>query len=355
MNFREELAKLALPYLDDYNETDFEVFYKEAKQLFLTYEYGFFPKEPTKIEFLPLEIDKRFCAGRAPLEKIELRADFDGKEFCFPFFVSIPKADKKLPFFISMNFNGNIPNCYLPSEEICDNGYAVLSFCYNDVTSDDNDFSNGLAGVLYDGKERSDTDCGKILMWSWAASRVMDYALTRSELDPKKGIVIGHSRLGKTALLTGAIDNRFFCAVSNDSGCSGASIHRGKVGEKIHDICTNFPYWFCKNYHKYMGKDNTLPFDQHMLVAMNLSHYVYVASAIEDEWADPKAELLSCYCAGRLADKLGIANAFPYENAPKLGENFHDGKIGYHVRSGCHFLSRDDWQRVISFLNSKLK
>lgn len=332
----------------------FESFYGNAARILLDEEYGHFPKQPTSVTYKTVSRDDVFCAGKAPLEKTELTADFDGKTFTFPFYTMIPKSHEKLPFFILINFRDSVPDRYLPSEELCDNGYAVLSFCYKDVTSDDGDFTNGLSGVLFEGGERGETDCGKIAMWSWAASRILDYALTREELDGSRATVIGHSRLGKTALFTGAFDKRFFCAVSNDSGCSGAALHRGKSGENIEKICTTFQYWFCPRFAKYADRENELPFDQHMLIAMNLPHYVHVGSAEEDLWADPTSEFLSCAAAGELAEKAGFENAFVCgEDLAKTGGEYNDGLIGYHIRPGKHYFSRADWLAVMRFLKSK--
>ncbi|MBQ2859273.1 MAG: hypothetical protein IJE82_02830, partial [Alphaproteobacteria bacterium] len=133
------------------------------------------------------------------------------------------------PFFVHVNFRDLNPDRYMPTEELIDNGFAVLSIYYNDVATDDGDFTKGLAGVLYpDGKRKTDTDCGKIAMWAWAAQRALDYAETiPQKLDMKRSVVCGHSRLGKTALLAGATDERFAFSYSNDSGCSGAAIARG--------------------------------------------------------------------------------------------------------------------------------
>src|SRR5690606_24717348 len=137
------------------------------------------------------------------------------------------------------------------------------------------------------------------------------------------------SRLGKTALLAGATDERFTCVIANNSGCSGAAITRNKQGEKISDIYTNFPHWFCKNYEKYMHNEFALPFDQHFLLAAIAPRNVYVSSAVEDLWADPDSEYLSCVAASEVYEKLGIKGFIHPPRFPQVGDVFQDGKIGY--------------------------
>ena len=89
-----------------------------------------------------------------------------------------------------------------------------------------------LPFILYKDGKRKPNDAGKIAMWAWAAQRVMDYAQTLVDvLDLKNGVVCGHSRLGKTALLAAATDERFAFVYSNNSGCSGAAVTRKKQGE----------------------------------------------------------------------------------------------------------------------------
>ncbi|OQB15294.1 MAG: hypothetical protein BWY15_00665 [Firmicutes bacterium ADurb.Bin193] len=336
------------PQDKDWNERRSEII-----NILCNEEYGFLPPKPEKLSWEVVEEDNRFCAGKAPLKKVLLKADFKSGSFFFPICVCIPKAQKKYPFFVHINFRDNVPDKYMPSEEICDNGFAVLSFCYKDVTSDDNDFSNGLAGIIYNGKARKDNDSGKIAMWSWAASRVMDYAQTLTELDLTRATIVGHSRLGKTSLLTGATDERFSCAISNESGCSGAAISRGKQGETIKNICNRFPYWFCDNYKKYIDKEFDMPFDQHFLLAAIAPRKVYVASAEEDLWADPVSEFLSCVAASEVFEKMGLDGLIHNDNLPEAGEVFHKGNIGYHLRAGLHFFSREDWLHFIEFLKQK--
>ena len=314
-------------------------------------EYGFLPSRPTEVSAELESVDKRFCAGKAELQKLILTTRAEWGEFSFPVYYATPKGKTNVPCFIHVNFRDLIPDMYQPTEELIDNGFATLTFCYKDVTSDDGDFTNGLAGVVFpDGKRKSD-DCGKIGLWTWAAMAVMDYAQTLPELDGKRICVAGHSRLGKTALLTGALDERFYCAFSNDSGCSGAALSRENDGETIEKIVNRFPYWFCENYYKYVDKEDTLPFDQHWLIAANIPHRVYVASAEGDLWACPKNEFGACVAANPYYKAHGMKGFVCGGEMPSVEENLHDGDIGYHIRKGTHYFSREDWNRYIEFLN----
>lgn len=314
-------------------------------------EYGNIPPAPSNITFT--ETDNyipNFCAGKALSKKVDVDLTVNNKDFHFHFFVTVPNKQGKHPFFVCINFQDLVCDYYIPTEEIIDNGFAVLSFCYENITSDDNDFTNGLAGILYENGKRNPTDAGKISMWAWAAQRVMDYAQTQSCLNLNCAIVCGHSRLGKTALWTAANDSRFQFAYSNNSGCSGAAISRGKCGETISNICNVFPYWFCLNYLKYANNEDKLPFDQHYLLSSIAPRYVYVASAKEDTWADPLSELLSCKAASEMYESYGVSGLVCSDRAPEAGDEFHAGSIGYHMRNGQHFFSREDWQKIIKFV-----
>jgi len=322
---------------------------EEMLEILQREEYGYLPPKPDSVEFGVKNILPNFCAGKAVLNKVEITSKMGDKTFTFPAYATIPTKPGKYPFFIHINFRPEVPDRYMPTEELVDNGFAVLSFCYQDVTSDNADFTNGLAGVLYPEGKRGETDPGKIAMWAWAAHRVMDYAETLECLDLSKSIVCGHSRLGKTAFLTGATDERFAMAHSNDSGCSGAAITRGKVGESVAKICEVFPYWFCENYKKYADNEDAMPFDQHYLAASIAPRKAYVASAVEDIWADPSHEMLCCVAASEMYEKAGLAGFVCADRLPQIGDSFHEGNIGYHLRAGTHYFSREDWLISIEY------
>ena len=324
---------------------------EEMLEILFSEEYGYLPSAPEAIEFSVQEnIVRSFCAGKALLNKVTAKCVVNGKNYEFPFYATIPTDNVKHPFFVHINFRPDVPDRYMPTEELVDNGYAIFSFNYEDVTSDNADFTNGLAGVLLENGERSATDPGKIAMWAWAAHRVMDYAYTLGDvLDFERAIVCGHSRLGKTALLTAATDERFKLAYSNDSGCSGAAISRGKGGESIEKICNRFGYWFCENYKKYINNEDNMPFDQHYLVASIAPRFVCVGSASEDLWADPTHEMLNCVASSTAFNKGFVYN----DKLPEIGDKYFEGDIGYHIRKGLHYFSREDWIRLMEF--AKLK
>ncbi len=320
---------------------------EEMLRILLDEEYGTMPPLPDDITFTREEILANFCAGHATLGKVTARGTINGKEFSFPFYEALPTDGKKHPFFIHINFRPEVPDRYMPTEELIDKGYAVLSFCYKDVTSDDGDFTNGLAGILFENGKRGSRDCGKIAMWAWASHRLMDYAETlTNHLDISRATVCGHSRLGKTALLAAATDSRFAFSYSNDSGCSGASLARGTTGETVKQICERFPFWFCEEYLKYCDNEEAMPFDQHYLIASVAPAKAIIGSASRDAWADPLAEQLGCLGASGAFEKGFVAP----DRKALTGEAFFEGDIGYHLREGTHYFSRHDWIRLIEYI-----
>ncbi|MBR3691818.1 MAG: hypothetical protein IKL89_03855 [Clostridia bacterium] len=313
-------------------------------------EYGRMPAAPAGVTAELLERDDSFLANRAVCETITLSFVAEGREYSFPIRVITPKLRRKVPYFVTLSFREELFDRYLPLEEICMRGYGVAVVHYKSVAGDDDDFAAGL-GPLAGDRTRPDAP-GKIALWAYAASRTADYLLTRPECDAKNLAVIGHSRLGKTALLCGACDERFRFVISNDSGCSGAAITRGKVGESLGRITEVFPYWFCPGYRKYAEKETSLPFDQHWLLALIAPRHLLVGSAAEDLWADPASEYLACCAASpawRIYGKSGLKH---FDRLPVPGEACHAGTVGYHLRPGAHFMARTDWVRYMDYIQA---
>ena len=327
---------------------------EEIKEILQEREYGRIPKAPDKFKVTEISCDEVFCAGKAPLRKLKMNCTLGKRRLSFPFASVIPKSDKKLPAFVHINFRDAVPDKYMLSEEICDRGYAVFSFCYQDVAKDSDDFTSKCAKAL--GGDRKESNApGKIAMWAWAAMRVMDYIQTLPEIDKDNVAVVGHSRLGKTALVTGGFDKRFKYVISNDSGCSGAAISRGKIGESVERITTVFPYWFCPRYVECAKEFENLELDQNFLLALSVPRHIMIGSAEEDLWADPTSEFLNLATTEEAYNFFGKTGLVHNDEIPVPKTILGKGDALYQLRHGKHYFSREDWIAYMDYIDKFTK
>ncbi len=338
---------------------------EEMKEIMQREVYGYLPDVPFRFEVTePAVIDDRYYCGEVAFSYVNMTVIIGKNSHTFRIDRLMHTDGRKRPLIIVNNFHSMENSHYFPREEMSEYDVDYLLFCYKDISSDDGDFSTGLAPLLLPEGQNTDTTCGKIGIWAWAAMRVLDYALTLPTTDEKNVVISGHSRLGKTALYTGMLDERFSFVFSNAAGCAGDSIAHGSTGklkehidrhlrqrgENIADIVENFPYWFCKNYFKYIEKNISDDFDQHYLLATIAPRYALVGSCDLDYWADPESQQLCCLAAAEMWQKSGLDGIKDTEDYIKAGECLLDGRVGFFKIHSKHFFSRHSWKRCIEFV-----
>ncbi len=299
----------------------------------------------------------------------------------------LPKSKKKVPVFLKLNFLGNQAEVSDEDIAITENWViskkgdnrateasrgsqsrrfpvsSMLTRGYGLATAHCGDFfpdhKEGRATSILrslgrpTGKHVPDDEPGAIGAWAWGLSRILDWLLTLPEVDSNRIIVLGHSRLGKAALWAGACDQRFAMVISNDSGCGGAALSRRNYGESIEVITKRFPHWFCPRLATFSDRERELPCDQHSLLAMVAPRPLYVASAQDDRWADPKGEFLAAVAADPVWKLYNLQGLGTREMPPvdtSVGKT-----IGYHIRNGNHDLLQFDWNKFADFADRKLQ
>jgi hypothetical protein len=228
-------------------------------------------------------------------------------------------------------------------------GYALVRYTEIQPDNADTNASSIQALAYAPGQTKPASDeWGTIATWAWAMGRVFDYLAADSAIDSKRIALIGHSRLGKTALWTSASDPRFALIFSSCSGEMGAALARRDYGETVDDMAGNFAWQFAGNFQKYPGRWNDMPVDAHMLIALSAPRPVFITGGTKDQWADPKGQFLAQVAAGPVYQLLGKTD-LGTSDLPPLDAPVIDGTLGFLYHTGGHSITPEDWSAFLKF------
>jgi hypothetical protein len=229
-------------------------------------------------------------------------------------------------------------------------GYGIAIICYNEIEPDLPNGTGFKYGVHKNFPPPGPDGWGSIGAWAWGASRALDYLETDKDVDGKRVMIFGHSRLGKTALWCGAQDTRFAGVIANCSGEMGAALSRRNYGETVDDVAKHFPYWMARNFQKYAGHWNDLPVDSHFLVSLIAPRPLFLSTGSEDRWGDPHGEFLAARAATPVYELLGHTG-ISETNFPALDHAIqHD--IAFNCHTGKHDVLPADWDNFLDFADA---
>ena len=332
----------------------------EILDLFRANVYGRSPGRPEHLAFSTVEENPNAMDGAATLRRIAITSSQGSRSHRFELTLFLPnKRSGPAPMFLLIN---NRPpsntdptrkekSGFWPAEQLIARGYGIAAFHYAQLAPDDEKtYRDGAIKFFDDGSAGGSTAYSwrALAAWAWGASRAMDYFESDPRVDKARVAVVGHSRGGKAALWAGAEDERFAMVISNESGEGGAALSRRNFGETIERINTSFPHWFTDVYKTFNGRPTDLPVDQHMLLALTAPRALYVASADEDLWSDPRGEFLSLAASSPVFALWADPPIRPAD-MPAVDTPIIVGRRGYHVRTGGHNLTPYDWDRFADF------
>ena len=359
---------------------------KRIHKLFEDHIYGKLPPLPDKLEMRILSEKHGALNGLAFRREIRIYCRMnDGRSHDFDMLLYVPEnAETAVPVFVGLNFNGNQANT--PDEDVrltrapahvakhwwrsavmpdsqrfekidswnfveaMKRGYAVATANFCEIFPDNPfGYAKSIYTLFKSPEELAELPeppaapryYGAISAWAWGLSRMLDVLEDIPEVDAEKAAVLGHSRLGKTALWAGVNDERFKMVISNNSGCMGASPACRVFGERPGHLAYLHRFWFSDKFIEYADREEFMPVDQHQLIALIAPRTVYVASSSEDFGADPYGEFLSAREASRVWELYGEKNDLP-ETMPELNKSFGN-TVKYHCKTGNHSITAADW------------
>jgi hypothetical protein len=361
----------------------------EIKALFDYYEYGHAPPPPTNLVGKVVRHEPQYFDGKATLDEVRITFGPPGTPPIHLLLV-VPNQRTPTPVFVALNFCGNhavlndpqiaLPEPWMPDsckgctnhratdagrgaqagawaiENAIDRGYAIATFYDGDVDPDKNDFTDGVHPHYFAPGQKAprEHDWGTLRAWAWGLSRVVDYLETRPDIDHRRIGATGHSRLGKTALLAAAFDDRIAIAAPHQSGTGGCALSRGNDQETVSRITRVFPHWFNLTFPKFAGHEDQLPVDQHLLMCLVAPRPIFDSEGDQDKWANGTSGLRALKAADKVYKFLGarglLGSGVVRDEEPLSGPGV--GDVVQYRRNTKHELAKAYWTRLFDFADA---
>ena len=212
----------------------------------------------------------------------------------------------------------------------------------------------GYVGCIYAGADDKDDtekyaeiwspefDFTRLMRRAFGASRTIDYLYTLSFINKEQIGLTGHSRNGKQSLWAAAFDERIK-AVIPSSGGSGAEIPWRYASHKydIEDIallsCAQ-PSWLHPRLRFFIGRENKLPVDQNLFMALIAPRGLMLSTAISESASNPWGIEQAYLSTKKVYKFLGAEN-----------------NLAIRFRDGLHGTMANDIEEYIDFFDYVFK
>lgn len=301
------------------------------------YEWGIMPEDPDEVT----------AVYTPETNTVAITVTDEGKTVTFNAYLVLPAegkdyfVDGKFPLMMTIDWGwwtfgwGMLDEPYYSSQ-----GYAQVKFTYTDVAADALTPS-GIFYELYPHDASKYGDRGTSIAWAWGASRVLDALEYLDKNDPNLAGkldltrigVTGSSRLGKTALVAGMLDERFGVTAPMQSGSGGVGTYRyvpfytqyswaatpsagtevlpHRVRNQPHNHNLMLRYfmderWFGENWpDDILGA--RLPYDKNLIAASFAPRGLYIICSNNDDANNPYGDSISYEGAKPVYEWLGAA------------------------------------------------
>jgi hypothetical protein len=361
----------------------------EVLKLFEEHMHGRTPRPIRDLSFKVVEQDRAALGGTAHRKQIEVRFSKKPDSPVMHVLLYTPAAAKgAVPVFLVLHFNGNWAIVDDPAVRLYDTwdrkkkervtpppdvkrgtskewdvpqvlarGYGIAAVYYGDIEPD----FDGGAGLPFGVRplfwkpgqtEPAPGDWGAIGAWAWGMSRALDYLRTDRQVDGRKVVAVGQSRLGKTVLWAGAQDQRFAMVIASCSGEGGAALSRRDYGENLDNMTSRYLYQFSDTFKRYNRNWNALPVDAHMLVALMAPRPLLLNTGSEDRWSDPRGEFLAAQAASPVYTLFGKKGLDGEQQPPLDAPLLRD--LAFHEHTGRHAILATDWKVFLDYADQQL-
>ena len=344
-----------LTLLNGKKVTDAQTWVRERRpeliRLFETYVYGRAPMgRPANMTWDVVAEDRQAMGGRAATRTV--RIHFAGRKGgpSMELALTLPHAARPVPVFLIAG------NARFNPKMVLDRGYGIIACRIDQIQADaPNGYAQSIRGYLASPGQSGPgaEEWGAISAWAWGLSRAMDYIEQDKDIDAGRVCLNGFSRQAKVALWAGAQDQRFAMTLASAAGWGGAVMVRRGHGDALASLTGRFGYWFDRRLKDYAGDVNSLPVDWHELIALHAPRPVYLATAVDDQWDDPRGTFLTAQGADpvyKLFGEVGLGvDHMPLADTP-VGDF-----IRFHMRTGQHGQTEYDWQQYLNFADRHFK